>query len=170
MALEVGEGSAARPGRSLPAGKTPILGPHGAGWPQGRSGQVRKISSPPGFDLRIVQPVANRYTDYVTRPTVMVLTQRIIPTDIRIPAICLSWRRNRDKNWNVPAIKSKELNSRHNRQCKYGMFSYDSKGRNHTRFSQLQPHIALTLTSLYFLAVCLVWKAWWWTGLLIRNV
>jgi hypothetical protein len=31
---------------------------------------VRKISPPPGFDPRIVQPVASRYTDYATRPTV----------------------------------------------------------------------------------------------------
>ena len=40
-----------------------------AGWPQGRSGQVRKISPLPGFDCRTVQPVASRYTDYATRPT-----------------------------------------------------------------------------------------------------
>ena len=33
------------------------------GRPQGRSGQVRKISPPPGFDPRTVQPVASRYTD-----------------------------------------------------------------------------------------------------------
>ena len=41
------------------------------GWvvPQGRSGQVRKISPPPGFDARTVQPVASRYTAYTTRPT-----------------------------------------------------------------------------------------------------
>jgi hypothetical protein len=35
------------------------------GGPQGRSGQVRKISPPPGFDPRTVQPVVGRYTDYV---------------------------------------------------------------------------------------------------------
>jgi len=34
------------------------------GGPQGRSGRVRKISSLPEFDTRIVQPVASRYTDY----------------------------------------------------------------------------------------------------------
>jgi len=34
------------------------------GGPQGRSGPVRKISLPPGFDPQIVQPVARRYTDY----------------------------------------------------------------------------------------------------------
>jgi hypothetical protein len=34
------------------------------GGPQGRSGRVRKISPPPGFDSRTVQPVASRYTDY----------------------------------------------------------------------------------------------------------
>ena len=38
------------------------------GGPQGRSGQVRKISPPPGFDPRTVQPVASRYTDYSTGP------------------------------------------------------------------------------------------------------
>jgi hypothetical protein len=32
--------------------------------PQGQSGQVWKISPPPGFDPRTVQPVASRYTDY----------------------------------------------------------------------------------------------------------
>ena len=32
--------------------------------PQGRSGQMWKISPPPGFDPRIAQPVASRYTDY----------------------------------------------------------------------------------------------------------
>ena len=34
------------------------------GGPQGRSGRVRKISPPPGFDSRNAQPVASRYTDY----------------------------------------------------------------------------------------------------------
>ena len=32
--------------------------------PQGRSGQVWKISPPPGFDPRTVQAVASRYTDW----------------------------------------------------------------------------------------------------------
>ena len=31
--------------------------------PQGRSGRVRKISSPLGFDPRTVKPIASRYTD-----------------------------------------------------------------------------------------------------------
>ena len=34
------------------------------GGPHGRSGRVRKISLPPGFDPRTVQPVASRSTDY----------------------------------------------------------------------------------------------------------
>ena len=41
------------------------------GGSQGWSGQVRKISPPPRFDPRIVQPVASRYTDWATRPTKM---------------------------------------------------------------------------------------------------
>jgi hypothetical protein len=35
------------------------------GGPQGRSGWVRKISSPPEFDPRTVQSVVSHYTDYV---------------------------------------------------------------------------------------------------------
>jgi hypothetical protein len=34
------------------------------GGPQDRSEQVRKISPPPGFDPRTVQPVASSYTDW----------------------------------------------------------------------------------------------------------
>ena len=63
-----GEGSASRPGRSLPPEKTRYPLYRRLGGPQGRSGQVRKISPPPGFDPRTVQPVASRYTDWANRP------------------------------------------------------------------------------------------------------
>ena len=33
------------------------------GGPQGQTGRVRKISPPPEFDPRTVQPLASRYTD-----------------------------------------------------------------------------------------------------------
>jgi hypothetical protein len=62
-ALERGEWSAVRPGRTLPPGKTQYALYRRPGGPQGRSGQVWKISPPPGFDLRTVQPVVSRYTD-----------------------------------------------------------------------------------------------------------
>jgi len=68
-ALEVDEGSASRPGRSLPPEKTQYPLYSRLGGPQGRSGQVQKISLPPGLDPRTVQPVASRYTDYATRGT-----------------------------------------------------------------------------------------------------
>jgi hypothetical protein len=58
-----GEGSASRTVRSLPPGETRYLLYRRLGGPQGRSGQVRKISPPPRFDPRTVQPVAIRYTD-----------------------------------------------------------------------------------------------------------
>ena len=35
--------------------------------PQGRSGQVRKISPAQGFDPQTLQPVGSRYTDYPIR-------------------------------------------------------------------------------------------------------
>jgi hypothetical protein len=64
-----GEWSESRPGRFLPLGKTRYPLYRWLGGPQGQSGQVRKISPPPGFDHRTVQPVASRYTDWATGPT-----------------------------------------------------------------------------------------------------
>ena len=49
---------------ALPPGKTQYTFYRRLGGSQSRSGQVRKISPPPGFDPRTVQPVASRYTDY----------------------------------------------------------------------------------------------------------
>jgi len=47
----------------LPLGKTRYQLYRRLDGPQGRSGQVRKISLSPEFDPRSVQPVAVRYTD-----------------------------------------------------------------------------------------------------------
>jgi len=58
-----------RPGRYLSPGKTRYPLYRRLGGPQDRSGQVRKIAPPPGFDPRSVQPVASRYTNCATRPT-----------------------------------------------------------------------------------------------------
>ena len=48
---------------ALTAGKTRYPLYRRLGRPQGRSGRVRKISPPPGFDPPTVQLVASRYTD-----------------------------------------------------------------------------------------------------------
>ena len=77
-ALEGGEGSASRPGRSLPLGKTRYPLYRRLCELQDRSGQVRKISPAPEFDPRTVQPVASRYNDHSTRPTAFVLVEGII--------------------------------------------------------------------------------------------
>ena len=62
-ALEGGEWSASRPGSTLTLRKTQYSLYRRLGGPQGRSGQVKKISPAKGFDLQTVQPVASRYTD-----------------------------------------------------------------------------------------------------------
>jgi hypothetical protein len=54
---------------ALPPRKTRYLLYRRLGGPQGRYGRLRKISPPPGFDPRTVQPVASRYTDWATRLT-----------------------------------------------------------------------------------------------------
>jgi hypothetical protein len=48
---------------ALPPGKTRHPLYRRLGGPQDRSGRVRKISPPPRFDPRTVQPVGSRYTD-----------------------------------------------------------------------------------------------------------
>jgi len=48
---------------ALPLGTTRYPLYRKPGGPQGRSGRVRKISPPPGFDPRTVQPVPSRCTD-----------------------------------------------------------------------------------------------------------
>ena len=55
---------------ALPLGKTRYPLCKSLGGPQGRSGQVRKISLPPGFNPRTVQPVASRYTDWAIPPNI----------------------------------------------------------------------------------------------------
>jgi hypothetical protein len=54
-ALEGGEWSAARPGRTLPPGKTRYPLYMRLGGPQGRYGRTENLA-PPGFDPRTVQP------------------------------------------------------------------------------------------------------------------
>ena len=87
-ALEGVERSASRPGRSLPPGKTRYPLYRRLGGPQGRSGQVRKISPPLEFDPRTVQPVASRYTDYATRTTWSISTWKIAPEKYTAGNIC----------------------------------------------------------------------------------
>ena len=69
-ALEGSEGSALLPGRNLPPGKTRYPFYRRLDGPQDRSGQVRKISPPLGFDPRTIQSVSSRYTDYANRPPI----------------------------------------------------------------------------------------------------
>ena len=67
-ALEGGEWSAARPGRTLPPGKNRYPFYRRLGGPQGRSGRAENLV-PTGIRSRTVQPVVSRCTDWATRPT-----------------------------------------------------------------------------------------------------
>jgi len=67
-ALEGAECSAARPGRTLPLGKTRYPFYKRLGGPQGRSGRAENLV-PTGIRSRTVQSVVSRYTDWATWPT-----------------------------------------------------------------------------------------------------
>jgi hypothetical protein len=58
-ALDGGSWSTPRPGRFTPGKETWYPLRRRLGEPRGRSGRVRKISPPPGFDPQTVQPVAS---------------------------------------------------------------------------------------------------------------
>ena len=66
-ALEGGEWSAARPGRTLRPGKTRYPLYRTLSGPQGRSGQAGNLFST-GIRSRTVQPIVSRYIDWATRP------------------------------------------------------------------------------------------------------
>ena len=72
-ALEGGEWSAARSGRSLPPGKTRYPFYMRLGGPQDRSGRTENLV-PIGIRSRTFQPVVSRYTDWATRPTILGIT------------------------------------------------------------------------------------------------
>jgi len=75
-ALEGAEWPAARPGRSLPPGKTRYPFYRSLGGPQGRSGRAENLV-PTGIRSRTVQPVVSRYTDLATQPTTEMSTGNI---------------------------------------------------------------------------------------------
>jgi hypothetical protein len=60
----MGVGGQRHAAAALTPGKTRYPLYRGLGGRLGRSGRVRKISPTPGFELRNVQLVASRYTDY----------------------------------------------------------------------------------------------------------
>ena len=70
-ALEVGEWSAARPGRNLTPGKLRYLFYRRLGGPQGRSGRAGNLV-PTGIRSQTVQPVVCSYTDWASGPTLHV--------------------------------------------------------------------------------------------------
>jgi len=72
-ALEGGEWSAARSGRSLPPGKTRCTFYRRLGRPQDRSGRGENLV-PTGIWCRNVQPIVSRFTDWATQPTLYLVT------------------------------------------------------------------------------------------------
>ena len=58
---------------ALAPGKTRYPLYRSLGGPQGRSGGVRKILTPPGFDPRTDHSVASRYTDWAIAAPLLIL-------------------------------------------------------------------------------------------------
>jgi hypothetical protein len=76
------------------------------GGPQDRSGLVWKISPPPGFDTRTVQPVASRYTYYATRHTEDGMERYIF-------LICVALRPNADDDLHILEVSRSQMKTHH---------------------------------------------------------
>ena len=68
--------STPRPGRFTPGKDTRFPLYRRLGGPQGRSGRVRKISLPPGFDPRIAKPVASRHSTVIIMKMIILMTSK----------------------------------------------------------------------------------------------
>ena len=136
-ALEGGEGVNATPWLLFTPGERP--GTHcTVGW-VGRSGQVGKISPSPGFDPRTVQPVANRYTDYPTRPTPPEMLPQYLHNAVNLQNIGHS-------------SKSTKLIS-----CPHFLFPIQSASRNSTTFTHTCHEALLHGLTWY------IFTSWAWT-------
>ena len=93
-----GWGFSAMPRQHFTPGKSQYPLYRRLGWPQGRSGQVRKISPPPRFDPRTVQPMASRYTNWATRPT---CADKKPNVSIKISSFSPKGRKQRDISFEV---------------------------------------------------------------------
>jgi len=88
-ALEGGEWSAARPGRTLHPGKTRYPFYRRLGGPQGRSGRAENLV-PTGILSRAAQPVVSRYTDRATRPTKIPEVRSPVYLAYTLPVCCMA--------------------------------------------------------------------------------
>jgi len=95
-ALEGGEWSAARPGRTLLPGKTQYSFYRRLGGPQGRSGRAENIVAT-GIRSGTVQPVASRYTDWATGPTSHERSSRNESKGRNVVRLCVYTEGTRDR-------------------------------------------------------------------------
>jgi hypothetical protein len=134
-----GEGSASRPGRFLPPGKTRYPLYRKLDRPQGRFGQVRKISPLRGFDPRTVQPIASRYTDWATRSTLCIY----IPFTFRL--LQRIWGRN-----NSRPLKWINIRTKYTQKWRHLQYSHNpASGSIKTFYSSSKSKLYSYCLSLY---------------------
>ena len=91
-ALEEGEWSAARPGRTLPPAKTRYPFYWRLGGPQGRSGWAANLV-PTGIRSRTIQTVVSHYTDWATRSSLFHLQYiKYVIKDVSVKYYCINYK------------------------------------------------------------------------------
>jgi len=91
-ALEGGEWSAARPGRTLPPEKTRYPFYRRLGGPQGRSGRAENFF-PTGIRSRTAQSLVSRYTDWATQHTLCVVVK--VKYTVKRNSVACVWAESR---------------------------------------------------------------------------
>ena len=95
---------------ALPPGKIRYPLYRRLGGPQGRSGRVRKILSPPGFDPRIIQSIASCYTDYTILAAAMQFYKWLSSWCGHNYDYAFITNQNCDKNWQECCLQEKIFN------------------------------------------------------------
>ena len=143
-ALEGGGWSAARPGRTLPPGKTRYPLYRRLGGPQGWSGRAENLI-PTGIRSRTVQPIVIRYTDWATRPTII---HWYSCGSINISYLhCMFWR-NQDTSVHQTTLGDYQYPEKHYR-C--------STGLQRTAEQKIQKHCSVQRNAQ---STNIFWKTW----------
>jgi len=152
MVLEGGEGSLSRPGHYLPPGKTRYPLYRRMGGPQDRSGKVRKISPPPGFDPRTVQPITSRYTDMLPPHLQAMIGMKKIKFNLRcyelwrLCSVAVRWKEYDAEDWWNDISESEIILSLWRQKVCKGLFSHIVQLLINTIISFVKKMLLYTLT------------------------
>ena len=91
---------------ALPLGKTHFPSYRRLGEPQGQSGQVKKISPPPGFDPQTIQPIASHCTEPLFGTVVFLISMEMKSAYVCLLVFVKQSKSSFDQRYRHPVVLS----------------------------------------------------------------